>query len=281
MALSRLRIGFSGCDDLVYRAIASASRHYQESYINDYPAMAEYIRAGRLSGEISPKVEASLVLASTPPGLVETVGVPKVCIVGFSCIADSTREYNSFVKTMEQIPSSPLLPYEPAANFAFGSLCEPLKAIYPAGWYWVTTGHILSHASSNMDWWGVRDAFLQTPPGLTNTLTVIGCCINDNNTNDETIRDGAYGPVPFAGVIVGTFSVYQDEVDRPALLRYQAATNACTEPHVQKYNVLEHALNAETFIKVFPGATGVKLRALRTKLDPSGVFFDPTRARPW
>jgi hypothetical protein len=75
--------------------------------------------------------------------------------------------------------------------------------------------------------------------------------------------------------------VYKDDSERTALKDFETSSNAITTAHVVKYNVLEHQLNQETAPKIFVGTTGERLAALRAKLDPRQVFFNPIQANPW
>jgi hypothetical protein len=270
--------------------------------IEDYETIVHHLQQLRCGDEsISTKVESSVILACTPPPLIELLGggggvqkdkdappPTKVCLIAFSVVADTQEEYREAVSIMEGIPSTPLLPYEEPRDHTFASLCETLRPAFPEAHRWMVTSHLLdihkttAAAGTCTDWaQGVRAAFQHKAPaaGYSSTLTVVGHC------HSTAAKDGAYGPVPSPGIFIGTYGVYQqDDDDELAALRdYAVSSNVVTEQHdaFVKYNVLEHQLNRETAPKIFVGPTGVKLAALRVKLDPGHVFFDPTQADPW
>jgi hypothetical protein len=248
--------------------------------LQDYEKIVQNVQQLRLTGSISTKVESNIIMACTPPPLVEVLGVdvPKVCIIGFSVIADSREEYQEALETMELIPSTPLVPYDEPQDYTFSSICETLRPAFPEGFRWMVTSHLLDIDNTGIDWAGVREAFQNKAPsaGPSSTLTVVGHC-------NSTAKDGAYGPVPSPGILVGTYGVYQDNDDSElaALQDFETSSNAVTAAHAVKCNVLEHQLNHETAPKIFVGPTGERLAALRIQLDPGQVFFDPTQANPW
>jgi hypothetical protein len=246
--------------------------------IQDYETIVSHVQQLRLAGSISNKVESNVIMACTPPPLVEVLGanVPKVCIIGFSVIADCQEEYQEAVEAMERIPSTPLVPYDEPQECTFSSLCEPIRPAFPEGFQWMVTCHLLDIGNTGINWVGLREAFQNKAPstGLSSTLTVVGHC-------NSTAKDGAYGPFPSPGILVGTYGVYKDDSERTALKDFETSSNAITTAHVVKYNVLEHQLNQETAPKIFVGTTGERLAALRAKLDPGQVFFNPTQANPW
>jgi hypothetical protein len=177
---------------------------------------------------------------------------------------------------MESIPSTPLVPYDEPKDCSFSSICEALRSAFPEGFRWMVTSHLLDIGNTGIDWAGLREAFQNKAPstGPSSTLTVIGHC-------NSTDKDGAYSPLPSAGILVGTYGVYKDDSELAALKDFETGSNAITSAHVVRYNVLEHQLNQETAPKIFVGPTGERLAALRAKLDPGRVFFNPTRANPW
>jgi hypothetical protein len=247
--------------------------------IQDYETIVSHLQQLRYAGgSISNKVESNVIMACTPPPLVELLGVHapnKVCIIGFSVIADSQEEYQEALEIMERIPSTPLVPYDEPQDYTFSSICETLRPAFPEGYQWMVTSHLLDIGNTAIDWAGLRDAFQnKAPAGPSSTLTVLGRC-------NSTAKDGAYGPIPSPGIIVGTYGVYKDDSELAALKDFEASSNHISTAHAVKYNVLEHQLNQETAPKIFVGPTGERLAALRVKLDPGQVFFDPTQANPW
>jgi FAD/FMN-containing dehydrogenase len=252
--------------------------------LDKYANLVDFFRQGRISETISPKMEAAIIMTCTPPPLLEALqerGTPapsKLCLLHVSMMADTQEEYIHHMESSlwhPDFPSTPILPMEEPKDYSFSELAGLLGPAYPAGFHWKAAAYLLDNYSDSVDWDAIRASFEEhAPMGYSSTLTVCGYRRESN--------EGAYGPVPFPGVQVGTYGVCSNvATDMDQLVCFEDTSAAYIKPYLVKYNVLEHQLNKETFSKTFIGQAGAKLQKLRKTMDPDGIFFDPTDTPAW
>jgi hypothetical protein len=232
--------------------------------------------------ELSSKLEMTLVMASTPPPLANVVKVSKLLMVMVVGIANSEEEFQGIVKPLqEETPVAPFFPSDFVDHDSFHSLPELLREAFPPGTHWVNRCLLGGPDQfTKVDWTKFRTTFeAEAPSGPSHGMAVIA------PQNPVTVP-GCYGPVRpgLAVLIVGAYHCAEEgDKDGPSekqqALQFVSAMEEVAEPAAVRYGALEHPVNRHTFGKVF-GDCADRLNAVRAKLDPGKLFFDPSTAEP-
>jgi hypothetical protein len=68
---------------------------------------------------------------------------------------------------------------------------------------------------------------------------------------------------------------------RAKMQRYVDAMHDLLDPFSARYDVVEHPVHRDTFHKSYPETCAEQILALRSRLDPDRVFWDPSKADPF
>jgi len=221
------------------------------------------------------KCELNLSLACTPPPLAQAIKPSKIVMLGFTCFADTEEEFQSMVEPIAKLPGlgEPCLVGK-FEDKSFKELSDMLEPAYPPGQKWIARA--LCYESRKMheiNWETVQVTFQEMAPlGLSHLLLFWA-------PERLAATPGCYGKYSCKGFATLIMGVHSPNEDASPAQTYVDSMMQLLDPHVWKYDVLEHPLNEETFHKMYLEESEKVLRLCNT-FDPKRIFFDPSTAKP-
>lgn len=141
--------------------------------VKDFEAIVSFIRAGRLDGSLSSKIEMTAILAFTPPPLQELITADKICIYSLSFAADSEDEFDSHLEAAKKVPSTALLPMAPPKDATLVELAEAMNPMFAPGFHWAGQSFVLDVEEDKLDYGSLGKCIDRAAPGLSGIAAVV------------------------------------------------------------------------------------------------------------
>jgi hypothetical protein len=194
-----------------------------------------------------------------------------ICMVAFSCIADSEEEFAKHSTIFNNIPSKPHVPCE-FADHTFSSLSDLLGPAYPPGLHWDSAIFLVE--TDKVDLAALRNVYETKAPSF--GTSIIAVVIGVETT---MAKPGTYGETyPGCSVIHSCGYAMSGEEEKEGVAVFRNAVDKIIMPVMTRLNPLESRVNVETFANSF--VDSARILRLREKFDPDHIFFDPSKMKP-